>query len=107
MLHNTTSYFPNVIDDRLFFSDLDLEHLSIFEEYKELIKNNKYTEAAKLLNNSEIDFYGSWLFNLFENQLEAIGTYLLKKPKKTQLQTYSSAEPTNVNIGRVWIGGEL
>ena len=106
MAHDVTTNYPNEIDERIFFSDCDLPHVNILTEYKELLKQEKYTEARDLLNNSKMDFYGSWLLNRLENQLNAVGSYLLTK-EKPQLQVYSSDAPTNVNVGITWIGGKI
>ena len=101
-MKNTSTKFPNEIDDRIFFQDISLNDLEIWEEYKSLISSESYTSASRLLNDSEIDFYGAWLFNLLENRLEAIGSFLLQKNNKPTLQTYSRTEPTAKN-GLHWI----
>ena len=105
-MKNTSTKFTEdnnyQVDSRIFFQDISLDDLEIWEEYKTLISKGSYASASQLLNDSEIDFYGAWLFNLLENRLEAIGSFLLKKNNKPTLQTYSLTEPTAKN-GLHWI----
>jgi hypothetical protein len=104
-MKNTSTKFTEdnnyQVDSRIFFQDISLDDLEIWEEYKTLISSKFYTSASEKLNDSKIDFYGAWLFNLFENRLEAIGSFL-KKNNKPTLQTYSRTEPTAKN-GLHWI----
>ena len=100
-MKDTSTKFPNEIDPRIFFSDVDLDHLDVLNEHKTLISSESYTNASELLNGSEIDFYGAWLLNLLENRLEAIGSFLLQK-SKPNLQVYSNNEPV-AKMGLHWI----
>lgn len=101
-MRNEISVYPNEIDPLLFFSDISIEQTDIIEHYIELIKDNKYSEASQLLNMSEVFFYGAWVLNLFGNQLNKIGAYLLSKKKKTFF-IYQDNEP-DANEGTIWIG---
>lgn len=102
MAHEVNTNFPNKVDDRIFYNDIDLEHLHILDQYKTLLINSNYDEASTLLQDSDIDYFGSWLLNLFELRLRATQEYLLTK-EKPKLQIYSSTEPTNTRMGTVWV----
>lgn len=101
-MKDTNTKFPNAIDDRIFFQDINISQSHIIDNYRTLINNKNYSKASEYLNNSEIDFYGAWLLNMLENRLNAIGDYLIKeeKPNLVMYGTPSSAEITN---GLNWI----
>ena len=102
-MKNILSIFPNGIDSRVFFSDIDLDNINIMNEHENLIKQGKYTDASQLLNNSDVFFYGAWFLNMIENRLVNIGNHLLSK-QKPQLTTYQDSEPTeNLTKNMVWI----
>ncbi len=91
-MKNTLSIFPQGIDTRAFFSDISIDYINLISQYQILIKQKRYSEASRLLNNSDASFYGAWIFNLFDNRLKNIGEYLLtlEKPKLT---IYQDTEP--------------
>ncbi len=102
-MKNTISIFPQGIDTRTFFSDISIDYTDLMSQYQLLIKQGKYSEASKLLNNSDASFYGAWIFNLFDNRLKNIGEYLLtlEKPKLT---IYQNTEPNEGLIENLtWI----
>ena len=103
MSHVVNTNFPNSVDDRIFYNDIDLDQLHILEQYKELLIASKYDEASDLLQQSDIDYFGSWLLNLFELRIRATQEYLLNNKEKPKLQIYSSIEPTGIREGIVWI----
>lgn len=91
-MKSTLSIFPQGIDSRTFFSDISIDYINLMAQYQTLIKQEKYSEASKLLNNSDASFYGAWIFNLFDNRLKNIGEYLLTL-EKPNLITYQETEP--------------
>lgn len=103
-MKNTLSIFPNGIDSRIFFSDISIEFTDLMRRYQELIKQELYSDASKLLNNSDVFFYGAWLFHLFDNRLLKIEPALLNL-EKPKLTTYQPNEPTdNLSGNMSWIG---
>ena len=106
MAYEVTTNFPNSVDDRIFYNDINLEQLDILNHYKILLDASNYDGASNLLQTSDIDYAGAWLWNLFELRIKATQEYLLIK-EKPQLQIYSSTAPTGVQNGMVWIGGNL
>lgn len=103
MEYEVTTNFPNSVDDRIFYNDINLEQLDILNHYKILLDASNYDGASNLLQNNNIDYIGAWLWNLFEVRIKATQEYLLTK-QKPQLQIYSSTVPTEVQEGMVWIG---
>ena len=101
-MRDTSTKFPNQIDSRTFFSDIDLSQVPIMKNYYTLQNAGNYTRASELLNNSEVFFYGAWWLNMMENRLNAIGDYALKM-KKPNLVNYSNSEPTEISEGLSWI----
>ena len=101
-MKDTSTKFPQEIDSRTFFQDIDISQVPIMQEYYKLLNAGNYDAASELLNNSEVFFYGAWLLNLLENRLNAVGEYVmqLEKPK---LVVYQSTEPSNPTQGLCWI----
>lgn len=103
-MKNILSVFPQGIDTRVFFSDISLEYVDLMKEYQKLIQSSKYSEASKLLNNSDASFYGAWIFNLLDVRLQKIGEYLLSLEEPTSL-IYQEEEPSEGLTESVsWIG---
>lgn len=73
-MKNSESLYPEQIDPLIFYSDVDLNHADTIKQYQSLLSSGNYNTASEFLNNSDIDFYGAWLFNLIENELYAIET---------------------------------
>ena len=103
---NIYTIFPNGIDSRVYAQDINLNNIEIFSKYQTLLEQGKYSEASALLNNSDASFYGSWMLNLLEKRLNAIGDYLINLEKDV-LTYYSEIEPENSEYGMNWISDEL
>lgn len=101
-MKNTSTKFPECIDGRLYFCDIDVSQVPIMKNYYIFLNAENYTRASEYLNNSEVYFYGAWLLNLLENRLCAIGEYLMKE-EKSKLTTMQEPEPQNASIGFTWI----
>ena len=101
-MKDTSTKFPQEIDSRTFFQDVDISQVPIMQEYYKLLNAGNYDMASDLLNNSEVSFYGAWLLNMWENRLNAVGDYVMKL-EKPKLITYQSTEPTNLYQGMHWI----
>ena len=80
--YDTQSNFPTEVDDLLFLNDVDLDHLSIANEHKELLAQEQYTDAGELLENSDMDSMCASLFNLLENRIYATQDHLVNKHTK-------------------------
>lgn len=102
-MKDVSTKFPNAIDDRVFFQDIQISHVPIMKQYYELLKNGNYTIASELLNNSEVFYYGAWCLNLLENRLIAIGNYVINDLENINLVNYSVSEPTKKSNGMTWI----
>lgn len=104
-MKNTTSKFPSGIDERFFWSDINISQMPIINDYYKYLNGENYTMASELLNNSEVFFYGAWLLNLLESRLNAVGKYV-STMEKDKLIVYSDTLPSddtcydNMN----WIG---
>lgn len=105
-MKNTETKFPQYIDDRVFFQDINLTQVPIMKQYYLLLNSNNYTKASEFLNDSEVFFYGAWLLNLLEKRLYAIGDYLTSLPPKKPLVEYQAAQPSSANNGTHWISSE-
>ena len=53
MLCNPVSYYPNKIDEMIFFQDNNLENVEIMNQYNALIAQSKYSEANDYINQQE------------------------------------------------------
>ena len=80
--YNTESNYPNEIDDLLFLSDIDLDHIHISQNHQALLEAERYTDAGELLESSDIDSLCASLFNLMENRIYATQDYIQNKHTK-------------------------
>ena len=85
MLCNPISYYPDKIDEMVFFQDNNLETMEIINRYNHLIAKGKYSEASDYINQQK-GIYGFFadFFNLMENRIYSLQKYLLNKPPKKQ-----------------------
>lgn len=105
-MKNISTKFPLEIDDRVFFQDMNISQVPIFERYQEYIKKGSYSMASDLLNRSEVFFYGAWCLNLIENRLFVTGNYVMNL-EDINLSINSNTEPSTEKLcdGFMWTGG--
>ena len=99
--------FPNDIDDRIYFQDIDLKQAETMQQFYSYLDSGAYSRAFELLNNSEAFFYGAWLLNMFEDRLSIIGGYIsnIKSDDLTPCLLYSGTEPAGSELtdGACWV----
>ena len=101
-MKDTSTKFPQEIDERIFWQDLQIYQTPIMQKYYTYLNAGNYDEASDLLNNSDVFFYGAWILNLLENRLYAIEKYIFGLDKN-KIVEYQRTEPFNVSQGTVWI----
>ena len=101
-MKDASTKFPQEIDDRSFWQDLQIYQTPIMQKYYTYLNAGNYDEASDLLNNSDVFFYGAWILNLLENRLYAIEKYVFGLDKN-KIVEYQRTEPFNVSQGTVWI----
>lgn len=103
MQYTASSVYPEGIDPLIFYQDCDYDHKGILGEYYQLIINNHFEQAAELMHNSDIDYYGAWLLNMIEDRLrtteENIDVWVDAKP----ILTIRSATPPSNHTAH-WVG---
>ena len=107
-MRNTTSKFPNEIDDRLFLSDVSISQVPIMNEYRTLLNKGDYSSASALLNDSGVFYYGAWILNLLEDRLCKIGEAIMNEEDHS-LMTYNTltmSQMNDVTLGMNWITDE-
>ena len=103
MLCNPISYYPNKIDEMIFFQDNNLENIEIINYYNGLISQGKFSDASNYISHQE-GIYGFFadFFNLLENRIYNTQEFLLTKQKMNQF-VISEEEPDTVNNNTIWI----
>ncbi|MBD5511661.1 MAG: hypothetical protein HDR08_10470 [Lachnospiraceae bacterium] len=75
-------------------SDMDIHDVTTVEQHKNLIEQNRFSEAASLLNNTgHKKGFRAAIFNTIQNKLREIQIYLLNKTAAPN-EYYSLTEPT-------------
>lgn len=97
---NTDSTFPECVDSLIFYQDMDLRHKDVFVNYQNLLTQKKHEESALYIKASGIPYYGSDLFNLIENMIYKLQTYLIQSCNEN-LFINSNNEP-DVPNGTFW-----
>ena len=100
LVYPYTSIFPDGIDKRTFFCDVDLNTKSYQDKYNELLKQGKYSDAATLLAHSPIHSYTAEILNYIEVKTKHLQDYVLAKEKYNPYHV-SDTEP-DIDIGEIW-----
>lgn len=102
MAYLTTSNYPAVVDPLIFMQDLNYSKKSVEDTHRNFLQQGQYTLAASYLNSeSGITPWTAGLFNLIENRIFNLQTYLKNKSVATKPIT-TSAEPTTI-ANATWI----
>lgn len=100
-IYNTITNYPTSVDDLLFISDVDCKSENIMKQHQEYISNGMYTDASNYINNQiGITPIVADLFNLLENRLIALQSYLLTQESVNRAYY---EEPSNAVDGTIWI----
>lgn len=100
--HNTGSAFPLNIDPRMYYQDVQLSQMNTKTAFETALNNKQYTDASAILQNSDIDYYGAYLFNKSEDKLYSVQSYMEAKVKPDMMR-YQAEEPDDVENGMSWI----
>ena len=106
-MRNEQSVFDNDIDPLIFYSDINLDNQHYLAQYYGLLESGDYVEASDYIQSIDVnvDFYGAWLLNLYENELYAIETNMYKyvSPQlKPKLSFHGISEPTDPEF-KTWV----
>lgn len=102
MSYKIDSVFPSGIDDLPFISDVDLSHITIADQVQKHINGNEYSKASELISQSDITPINADYFNMVQNQIFALQTYLYTTEKAKKV-VYDSNEPSNPTDETHWI----
>lgn len=96
------SNFPNSVDERTFFCDIDIDTKPLMDHYNNLIQEKKYQEANIFLSQqNNLHGYTADLFNFLEAKIFNTQEFVLNMEKYNPFH-YSPSEP-NIEIGEIWI----
>lgn len=95
------SIFPNNLDQRTFFCDVDIKNKPDWDYYLKLLEQGKYSEANTFLNQKPIHSYSSGIFNFLEEKTKNTQDYILKQEKYNPY--HLSDEEPDIRIGEFWI----
>lgn len=118
MTYNVETVFPDNIDSRLYWSDMNISQIADFEDYQQYLKQGRYSDANGVLVGSDAFYYGGWLINLLVNRLKAMDAYIPYKyvPSAGIYDSATEPEETFQNIlvnndnneyveGTIWLQG--
>lgn len=89
--------FPEAVDDRIYFQNLQATEVPINNEFLELLDASSYSEAVQTLNDNAVNYYGANLFNHLENRLVAIEDFIINK-ETGQVFKFQYEKPDNVQM---------
>ena len=102
MQYPYVSIYPEGIDDRTYFCDIDLKGQPLMDAYHSLIDERRYTDANILLSQqNEVHHYSADLINYLEAKVKNTQEYISNWEKYSP-HHLSNAEP-NININEFWI----
>lgn len=96
------SIFPEGIDERTYFCDVDLKGQTVMDTYQKLIEAKQYTDANNFLSQqNKVHHYSADLMNYLEAKIKNTQEYILSWEKYSP-HHLSNAEP-NINVNEFWI----
>lgn len=101
-MKDSSTVFPDYVDDLNFFQDISIDKLPVMTKYNEMISRGSYSEASEYINQQDVTFYGAWVLNMLENRLIAIEDFIIHSLEKPDLTIYGDIEPTDVPAGYCW-----
>ena len=108
---NPLSYYPNKIDEMIFFQDNNLENIEIINHYNHLIAHGKYSEASDYIRRQE-NIYGFFadFFNLIDirlfysdNETDSKNLDLFHIFINDEELEKEEVEPPDINENTIWI----
>ncbi len=100
MVYPYTSIFPDGIDRRTFFCDVDLGTKADHDKYSELLEQGKYSDAAVLLEQSHMHSYTAGILNYLEIKTKHLQDYVLAKEKYNPY--YITDTEPDAEAGEIW-----
>lgn len=93
----TTSKFPTEIDALNYYSNVSISQKDTADNYATLVKKRQYTEAQKVLSDSDLFGWFAEYFNMIENRVYAVQNYLKNEcvAKHPKQDLYTTDEPTD------------
>ena len=79
------SIYPNGLDKRTFFCDVNISTKPYWDKYNELIRCGKYTDASMLLSTSPIHSNSAGILNFIEAKIKNTQEYVLSKENITHI----------------------
>lgn len=102
MQYPYVSIYPEGIDDRTYFCDMDLKGQPVMDVYNHLIDARQYTDANNFLSQqSEVHHYSADLMNYLEAKVRNTQEYILNLEKFSP-HHLSHTEP-DIDVGEFWI----
>ena len=104
--YNSTSAYPQAVDDIMFISDVSLDTIGISRQHNDLINNGSYAKEHEYLNSREVvtSVYAGF-FNMLENRIYQTQLFV-KTLTKTVISFHGDSQPDNPAIS-VWISGSI
>ena len=105
MSKNGDVLFPEDYDVRSFFSDIGLQDKSILVNHGRYMKGKSYKVASSMLEASDHEYYGAYLFNALEGRINKIGEY--EQAQQIIHPYYQTEKPNQSEYydNMVWISG--
>mgnify|MGYP006962266115 FL=1 len=104
--YNSTSAYPQAVDDIMFISDVSLDTIGISRQHNNLTNNGSYTKAHEYINSlSAVTPVDAGFFNMLENRIYQTQLFV-KALTKTVISFYGDSQPDNPAIS-VWISGSI
>lgn len=93
---DATSVFPDDIDSLGYHSDVTIGQKETMDQYDSLVAQKRYSEAYALIKDSNIFGWFADYFNLIENRISSLQTYLTNtlKVEHPDQNLYTNTVPT-------------
>ena len=110
----TTSQFPEKIDELHYHSDVNITQKEVYDQYEQYIQAGNYAEAYKVIDTSNLFGWFADYFNMIENRIYSTQSFVKTQgmDKHPDQNLYTEEEPTQfkdqnktreLKDGDVWI----
>lgn len=106
-MKNGDVLFPEGIDSRSYFSDINLQNKHILITHNQYMQAKDYTGASAYAETSGHEYFGAYLFNALEGRIHNIGVYEKAQGENTIRPFYQDEKPIEDYENLTWISSTI
>ena len=102
-MKNGDVLFPDGIDSRSYFSDIDLQNKEFLTVHNQYMNAKNYVGASTYAEATGHEYFGAYLFNALEGRIHNIGEHEKSEGENTIRPFYQDEKPDENWENLTWI----